>query len=118
MQPQPVRRGVFVAPTNRLFVTPFIRAGLRRTPPARSFGKSADLHFRTETTGGRGAFRIGERIPLTLSFSSDSPGKYKLNGATYDRSGRLPCRDNFLGISENTRQERKAMLLLKHGHHN
>ena len=36
---------------------------------------------------------LGERIPITLEFSSGSPDKYKLNGATYDRSGRLPTQE-------------------------
>lgn len=33
------------------------------------------------------AFHRGERIPLALEFWSDAPDKYKLNGATHDRSG-------------------------------
>jgi hypothetical protein len=49
-----------------------------------------------ETAGGQRTFRLGERIPLTLSFSSDTPEKYKLNGATYDRSGRLPTEEFVL----------------------
>lgn len=51
---------------------------------------SSDLHFRLGTAGGVTTFHRGERIPLTLEFWSDAPDKYKLNGATYDRSGRLP----------------------------
>jgi hypothetical protein len=46
-----------------------------------------------DTTGGQLAFHIGERIPLTLAFSSDTPAKYKLNAASYDRSGRLPTEE-------------------------
>jgi hypothetical protein len=56
-------------------------------------GNPADLHFRLDTTGGQRPFHLGERIPLTLEFSSDSLDKYKLNGATYDRSGRLPTEE-------------------------
>jgi hypothetical protein len=52
-----------------------------------------DLHFRLDTTVGQRAFHIGERIPLTLAFSSDTPAKYKLNAASYDRSGRLPTEE-------------------------
>jgi hypothetical protein len=36
---------------------------------------------------------MGELIPITLEFSSGSPDKYRLNGATYDRSGRLPTEE-------------------------
>ncbi len=49
----------------------------------------SDLHFRIRTEGGVKAFHRGERIPLVLEFWSDSPNKHKLNGATYDRGGRL-----------------------------
>jgi hypothetical protein len=52
-----------------------------------------DLQFRLETAGGQRAFHIGERILLTLAFSSDTPAKYQLNAATYDRSGRLPTEE-------------------------
>ena len=58
--------------------------------------KPSDLHFQLDTTGGERGFHMGERIPLTLQFSSDSPEKYKLNGANYDRSGRLPTEEFVL----------------------
>ncbi len=41
----------------------------------------------TET--GKSVFRIGERIPLELSFTSSSVNRYEVNLASYDRSGRL-----------------------------
>jgi hypothetical protein len=50
----------------------------------------SDIHFRLDTTTAKHQFQMGERIPITLEFSSSTPEKYKLNGATYDRSGRLP----------------------------
>jgi hypothetical protein len=56
-------------------------------------GNPSDLHFRLDTPTGQRAFHIGERIPLTLAFSSDTPAKYKLNAASYDRSGRLPTEE-------------------------
>ncbi len=34
------------------------------------------------------AFRLGEAVELQLRFSSELPGRYVLNGAQYDRSGR------------------------------
>ncbi|MGA2144201.1 MAG: hypothetical protein ABSH49_04480 [Bryobacteraceae bacterium] len=59
-------------------------------------GNPADLYFQLDTASGQHSFQIGERIPLTLAFSSDSIEKYKLNGATYDRSGRLPTEEFVL----------------------
>lgn len=50
-----------------------------------------DLQFRLSTANGQ--YRIGERIPIRLEFSSTSPDKYKLNAATYDRGGRLYCEE-------------------------
>lgn len=54
-----------------------------------STSNPADLHFHIGVAGEPRRFHIGERIPLALSFSSDTPKKYQLNGATYDRSGRM-----------------------------
>jgi hypothetical protein len=51
-----------------------------------------DLHFVLRTTTPA-QFHPGERIPLTLEFSSTAAEKYRLNGATYDRSGRLPTEE-------------------------
>ncbi len=48
-----------------------------------------DLKLSLTTTNGQSRFHSGESIPITLAFSSSTPGKYKLNAATYDRSGRL-----------------------------
>ncbi len=36
------------------------------------------------------SFRMGEVIPIELSFSANAPRKYQLNMARYDRSGRMP----------------------------
>jgi hypothetical protein len=48
-----------------------------------------DLQFRLSVAAPGGPFHAGERIPIALEFSSSSPEKYRLDGATYDRSGRL-----------------------------
>jgi hypothetical protein len=53
----------------------------------------AGLHFVLRTTTGATRFHPGERIPITLDFSSDYPDKYKLDAATYDRGGRLWSED-------------------------
>ncbi len=53
-----------------------------------------DLEFSLLAAGHR--FHPGEIIRLTLQFSSTSPNKYLLNGATYDRSGRLPTEEFVL----------------------
>ncbi len=55
----------------------------------------ADIRFLL-TTGGPSRFHSGERIPISLEFSSTSHEKYKLNGASYDRSGRLPTEEFVL----------------------
>src|SRR5882724_4298500 len=49
-----------------------------------------DLQFRLIAPG---TSRPGQRIPITLEFSSSSPDKYRLDAATYDRSGRLPSEE-------------------------
>jgi hypothetical protein len=56
----------------------------------------SDLQFRLSIPNAQSRFHSGERIPITLEFSSDSRDKYKLNGATYDRSGRLPTEEFVL----------------------
>src|SRR5579862_5752227 len=49
----------------------------------------SDLQFTLRVDGDRSTFRIGEVIPVSLSFTSSSPQKYRVDMATYDRSGRL-----------------------------
>jgi len=46
------------------------------------------------TTTGQTTFHPGERIPITLQFSSTAAGKYSLDAAEYDRGGRMYC-DRF-----------------------
>src|SRR5215831_6475309 len=46
-------------------------------------------------TGGRLQFRPGEIIPIELEFSSATPKRFTVDGATYDRSGRLTI-DEFV----------------------
>src|SRR5580765_767308 len=48
-----------------------------------------NVTFRVAVVGGAREFRIGERIPIELSFTSAVPNRYELDTATYDRSGRL-----------------------------
>ncbi|MBS1876416.1 MAG: hypothetical protein JSU00_24590 [Acidobacteria bacterium] len=60
----------------------------------------ADLHFHLSTKDPARAFRIGERIPIVLSFSSDTPARYRLDAAAYDRSGRLPS-EEFVAEHDN-----------------
>jgi hypothetical protein len=43
----------------------------------------------------RRQFRPGEVIPLELEFSSTTPERFTVDGATYDRSGRLTI-DEFV----------------------
>ena len=46
-------------------------------------------------TDGRFQFRPGEIIPIELEFSSATPKRFTVDGATYDRSGRLTI-DEFV----------------------
>ena len=46
-------------------------------------------------TDGRFQFRPGEIIPIELEFSSATPKRFAVDGATYDRSGRLTI-DEFV----------------------
>lgn len=52
-------------------------------------GARSDVKLTAAIRGGQSTFRIGEVIPLELSFTSTAPGKYQFDNATYDRSGRL-----------------------------
>ncbi len=49
----------------------------------------ADVSVELRVGGGRTRFFQGEVIPLELAFSSSTPERYRFNGATYDRSGRM-----------------------------
>ena len=40
-------------------------------------------------TGGQTQFHPGETIPIQLEFTSATRGRYSVDGATYDRSGRM-----------------------------
>jgi hypothetical protein len=55
-----------------------------------------DVRLQVETAGGATRFRIGEVIPLRLSFTSTAAKKYRINLATYDRSGRMNYEDFLL----------------------
>ena len=48
-----------------------------------------DVKLKVRTKGGQTTFQLGEVIPLELEFTSTAPKKYRLDMATYDRSGRL-----------------------------
>ena len=45
------------------------------------------------TANGQTIFRIGERIPLELSFTGPDGGNFQVSTATYDRSGRMVYED-------------------------
>ncbi len=47
------------------------------------------LRFEARFAEPRTSYRIGERITVTLAFASDRSETYRVNGARYDRSGRL-----------------------------
>ncbi len=76
-----------------LCTTPSLAQSLAASHQRDLAATPGDLHLRLGTAGNSGGFHRGERIPLALEFWSDTPAKYKLDGATYDRSGRLPTEE-------------------------
>src|SRR5260370_23898287 len=66
--------------------------------PAWAQGTQAVLDVRTAS--GQSTFRIGERIPLELSFSASEDKRYEITLASYDRSGRMSYED--FGVSPET----------------
>ena len=60
------------------------RAEVEPTPPV-----DRKVLLQVAVPGGRQAFRIGETIPIKLSFSSRVKDAYQLDEAQYDRSGRM-----------------------------
>jgi hypothetical protein len=57
------------------------REGEAKNPP--------DISFTIRLAGDKKQFRQGEIIPLELSFASSRVKAYRMDAATYDRSGRL-----------------------------
>src|SRR5579864_1069841 len=51
--------------------------------------QTPDLTLTVHTSDGRSIFRIGELIRLELAFTSSASGRYQVDTASYDRSGRL-----------------------------
>lgn len=59
-------------------------------PPEDSVAAApADVQFKVETKDGQTTVRIGEVIPLVLSFTSSSAKAYHISTTSSDRSGRL-----------------------------
>jgi len=83
MEDAPLRR-ILLALT--LVPAILISASPAQTPSGQS---SSDVKLAAEFQGGQSTFRLGEVIPIKLSFTSTAPGKYQFDNATYDRSGRL-----------------------------
>jgi hypothetical protein len=51
--------------------------------------QESEAFLELRTANGSSQYQIGEIIPLQLIFTTSIPGKYKVNKASYDRSGRL-----------------------------
>lgn len=70
-----------------------VLAQLTATAPAPSAvarsQPDAAITLTLRLTDGRRQFRPGEIIPIELEFSSATPKRFTVDGATYDRSGRL-----------------------------
>ena len=72
-----------------VFQIAFSSTAFGQSPNSSSGSVSSGVEFTVRATGGQTTFHLGEVIPLELSFSSSTPGKYQLDTAGYDRSGRL-----------------------------
>src|SRR5215469_7761338 len=57
--------------------------------PCAATSSTPDVKLTIETSGGRSSFQQGEIIPLALSFTSTTKGRYWADVRNYDRSGRL-----------------------------
>jgi len=57
-------------------------------------GQDQDVSLVIRFAGGANHFKVGEVIPVELSYSASTPGKYSFNTASYDRGGRL-CKAVF-----------------------
>jgi len=72
---------------------------------AESAANPPDVKYVLKTSTGQTTFRPGEKIPITLEFSSPSPAKYRLDAAAYDRGGRLYF-DHYFADREDAVDER------------
>src|SRR5690242_493026 len=75
------RRGILLA-TATLLAPCFL--GAQSEPP-----RDPNVVLQVAVVGGNRPFHIGETISLELAFSSPLAGRYEVNMATYDRSGRM-----------------------------
>ena len=57
--------------------------------PSVSVAQKGDPVLTVRTVGGQTTFRIGERIPLELSFTATELKRYEMTNAGYDRNGRM-----------------------------
>src|SRR6267142_1037781 len=78
-----------------LIVLQCIGATFSLAPSSRRSDVARDVTLTLTTADGRSSFRIGELIPLKLAFNSAVHGKYQVDLATYDRSGRM-TEESFL----------------------
>ena len=62
---------------------------------ARSSQPSLPVTLTVRFADGRSQFRPGEALPIELEFDSRVPKRFVVDGATYDRGGRLTI-DEFL----------------------
>jgi hypothetical protein len=72
-------------PSSVCALTPFAFAQGGPQPCSTASAEAPQLDVSTKST----RYRIGELIPLELSFSSRIPKRYQINMARYDRSGRM-----------------------------
>jgi hypothetical protein len=89
--------GIVLALTLCLVTVPPSAVGAAQAAdqPVTSSQRSVPVTLTIRFADGRSQFRPGETIPLELEFDSHVPKRFVVDGATYDRSGRLTI-DEFL----------------------
>ncbi len=85
-----------------------LKASFEADQKSAAAANPSDLHFTIALAAPAGAstprtrFVAGEPIAVTLSFSTDSAKKYRLDKGLYDRSGRMTTEDWILDRTDTT----------------
>lgn len=73
----------------RAFTVGFLVVVINLTVPLLAFADESAPRLIVQTGDGHGTYRVGERLPLELSFTGPSNKRFEINMAGYDRSVRM-----------------------------
>jgi hypothetical protein len=76
----------------RLLITAVAACLLATTVEAQA---PAGLHFEIEVSDGQTAWKLGERIPITMRFWATTPNRWMADTRTQDRIGRMNYTEEF-----------------------